>query len=233
MTMAVLPRVLLLASTIAASTTTIDWNAQFSADPKTTTVADDADLVFSWTGGHDVWEMADEAAYDACDFSGGTDLGSSSGVAVSAQAGETVYYSCSVGSHCASGQKVAVTWDSSSLSSTGAPTSSPVFVEYAGACQSSGAYPSYCTEAEANAVGDGTSHAHGGVHMPNGVSMYHGDYPGDADECACDDDADDHAHDDGHDHDHGDDPTDEEADGAAPRALAGLAGLAALGLAAL
>ena len=39
--------------------------------------------------------------------------------------------------------------------------------------------------------------------------------------------------DDGHDHDHGDDPTDEEADGAAPRALAGLAGLAALGLAAL
>ena len=46
MTMAVLPRVLLLASTISASTTTIDWNAQFSADPKTTTVADDADLVF-------------------------------------------------------------------------------------------------------------------------------------------------------------------------------------------
>ena len=46
MTMAVLPRVLLLASTIAASTTTIDWNAQFSADPKTTTVADDSDLLF-------------------------------------------------------------------------------------------------------------------------------------------------------------------------------------------
>ena len=44
--MAVLPRVLLLASTIAASTTTIDWNAQFSADPKTTTVADDSDLLF-------------------------------------------------------------------------------------------------------------------------------------------------------------------------------------------
>ena len=85
----------LATSLSAASTTTIDWNAQFSADPKTTTVDADADLVFSWSGGHDVWIMADEFSYEECDFSGGTNLGSSSGVEVSAQPGETVYYSCS------------------------------------------------------------------------------------------------------------------------------------------
>ena len=84
------------ASLAAAGTTTIDWNAQFSADPKTTTVDADADLIFSWTGGHDVWIMADEFSYEECDFTGGTFLGDSSGVEVSAQPGETVYYSCGV-----------------------------------------------------------------------------------------------------------------------------------------
>ncbi|KAH8071440.1 FK506 binding protein [Aureococcus anophagefferens] len=96
----------LATSLSAASTTTIDWNAQFSADPKTTTVDADADLVFSWSGGHDVWIMADEFSYEECDFSGGTNLGSS------------------VGSHCAAGQKVAVTWESASGAAP-APTAGP------------------------------------------------------------------------------------------------------------
>ncbi|KAK7232927.1 hypothetical protein SO694_00036255 [Aureococcus anophagefferens] len=71
----------------------------------------DADLLFSWTGYHDVWEMASESAYEACDFSGGAYLGAATGVAVDARPGETAFYSCSVGAHCIAGQKVAVTWD--------------------------------------------------------------------------------------------------------------------------
>ena len=101
----------LTASLSAASTTTLDWVAQFSANPKTATMGADADLVFSWTGYHDVWEMASESAYEACDFGGGAYLGAATGVAVAARPGETAFYSCSVGAHCIAGQKVAVTWD--------------------------------------------------------------------------------------------------------------------------
>ncbi|KAH8062115.1 FK506 binding protein [Aureococcus anophagefferens] len=119
----------LTTSLSAASTTTLDWVAQFSANPKTATMGADADLVFSWTGHHDVWEMASESAYEACDFGGGAYLGAATGVAVAARPGETVFYSCSVGAHCIAGQKVAVTWDAplaTPAPPAPAPTASPV-----------------------------------------------------------------------------------------------------------
>ena len=76
------------------------------------------------------------------------------------------------------------------------------------------------------------SHAHSGLYMPNGVTMYHGDYAGDAATCDCaviegmNDHDDHHGHveeSDGHDHDN------EESDSATvlvPSLL--LLGLAAL-----
>ena len=88
---------------------TVDWNAQFDADPKTLTVDADADVAFEWSGGHDVW-LLDEDGYEGCAFSGGSYLGGSSGVvAAGPAAGETLYFSCSVGSHCCQGQKIAIT----------------------------------------------------------------------------------------------------------------------------
>ena len=84
-------------------------NAQFDADPKTLTVDADADVAFEWSGGHDVW-LLDEDGYEGCAFSGGSYLGGSSGVvAAGPAAGETLYFSCSVGSHCSQGQKIAIT----------------------------------------------------------------------------------------------------------------------------
>lgn len=103
-------------------------------------------------------------------------------------------------------------------------------VDLSGACQSEGSYPLYCTEEESNGVSpDGSSHAMAGHFMPDGVTMYHGDYTGDADACDCEldesDESDesgpdssesesDHDDHDDHDHDDHDDQPVVESDGA-------------------
>ena len=140
-----------LAAPCAASTYTLDWVAQFSADPKTLSVAEDADVEFTWSGGHDLWLMADETAYDNCDFTDGTKIGESSPITVAAAAGETLYYSCSVGSHCTSGQKVAVTWDADDEATTSPPTPVDDDLYYEGACQSEGMYPNYSASNDGSA----------------------------------------------------------------------------------
>ena len=67
-------------------------------------------LLFQWSGypSHNVYRMADEAAFNNCDFSGATNLGDSSPVEITITE-LPVYFACSVGSHCANGQKLAVT----------------------------------------------------------------------------------------------------------------------------
>ena len=55
----------------------------------------DATLVFEWTGSHDVWEFATEAAWESCDFSDAALLGDASGVAVTSAG--TGFYGCGVG----------------------------------------------------------------------------------------------------------------------------------------
>jgi len=207
----------LLCLTPCASTTeTLDWNDQFTADPKTRTADADMSVTFEWTGGHNVELMASEEAYNNCDFTGAAALGSSSGVQVIGNDGEVHYYGCSVGSHCASGQKVAITWEHADHDHDTDPTDEGA--DLSDACQHEGGYPLYCTEAEANLVSpDGSSHSMGDHHMPDGVTMFHGDYTGDADECACEESDDGHAGHDDHDHDH-DHDEEEDAD-AASRAM--------------
>mgnify|MGYP003326175228 CR=1 FL=1 len=55
----------------------LDWIAQFSVEDKTFTAA--GDVVFSWTGTHNVEKMASFDAWESCDFSGATLVGESSG----------------------------------------------------------------------------------------------------------------------------------------------------------
>ena len=62
-------------------------------------------LKFIWTGGHNVYLMKDTAAFDACDFSTGTNLGAASPVYYTMGA-TTTYFACQVGSHCSIGQKL-------------------------------------------------------------------------------------------------------------------------------
>ena len=93
----------------AAGITHVQWTAGFqdaTARSKNAHVGDT--LHFMWEGNHDVHVMASKAAFDSCDFTGATNLGAVSPIAYPLTALPT-YFSCSVGSHCAGGQKLAVT----------------------------------------------------------------------------------------------------------------------------
>jgi plastocyanin len=182
-----------------------DWEALHPSSGTTTATAAAGETVtFTWTDTHDVWLMADETHYNNCDWDGAKEIHSTSAAGKTGDVsglGETKYYACHVGSHCESGQKIAITWAGTA---TPAPTSvtpapsaacpeshaghdhSGHSMEYAGACQYNKNYPLYATEAAANAVaeGDGTSHQMGGYWMPNCLEhFYHGDYSGDAPTC--------------------------------------------------
>ena len=80
-------------------------------------------LRFSYSGSHNVYQMASKAAYDDCDFAEATELastikGGGSGsfsnlyeaVVTTADAADTLYIACQVGAHCGDGgQKVTIT----------------------------------------------------------------------------------------------------------------------------
>ena len=76
-------------------------------------------VYFWWAAqNHDLWRMASKAHLDTCDFTGATPLvnvGDAAGATSTAvyylpctNAGEAIHLSCSVGTHCLSGQKMTV-----------------------------------------------------------------------------------------------------------------------------
>ena len=70
---------------------------------------------------HDVWVMDDEDALDKCDFRRATELQVAiqrADVEVTGEAGQTRYFSCSIGEHCRDGQVLTVEW----VNATAAPT---------------------------------------------------------------------------------------------------------------
>ena len=80
-------------------------------------------LRFSYSGSHNVYQMASKAAYDDCDFAEATELASTTkgggsgsfsnlyeAVITTADAADTLYIACQVGAHCGDGgQKVTIT----------------------------------------------------------------------------------------------------------------------------
>merc|ERR1711865_734708 len=97
----------------SGKTTTFDFNKGFSAKAadQVLSVADGDEIVFTWTGAHNVYLMKDKAAFDSCVWDGSTLVGDKSGVkkVISGSAGTVHYFACQVGSHCKQGQKLAVT----------------------------------------------------------------------------------------------------------------------------
>merc|ERR1719446_782069 len=75
------------------------------------TVALDTQVVFEWSGYHNVYQLPDKAAFDSCDFSKATKLASSNGspYTYKASSAGTVYFACEVGGHCRFNQKLALT----------------------------------------------------------------------------------------------------------------------------
>ena len=194
-----------------AAAANVDWESMHptpAPTPNTLSAAAGETVTFTWTDTHDVWLMPDQAAYDSCTFTSAKEIHSTSVKTGDVSGlGETKYYACHVGSHCESGQKIAITWAGTATpaptpapgSPTPRPTACPeahdhsdhdhsrrLSMTYAGACQDGGNYPLYATEAEAKAVdgSDGTAHQMGNYWMPNCLEhAYHGAYTGDAPTC--------------------------------------------------
>merc|ERR1711865_359684 len=104
----------------------IDWTAGFS-DPSARQMpaACGSRISFEWSGAHNVYSFPSSTAFEACDFSGATLIGQQSPVMfdIDDSVTGTLYFGCSVSSHCSMGQKVALVV--SSQSPTGVPTSAP------------------------------------------------------------------------------------------------------------
>ena len=99
------------------------WTQDFSgnaADRELTVAAGDT-ITFMWSGDHNVYKLADAAAYASCDFAGATDVGSISPVTVAVGTTEE-WYACQIGGHCVVGQKLHVTISADAGSS---PTHGP------------------------------------------------------------------------------------------------------------
>merc|ERR1711907_269054 len=107
---------------------TVDWNAGFSSPAaRAKSVTAGKHIVFMWTGTHNVYKMADKAAFDACNFAGSTQVGGattkgpSTWVTYNTSPSATghIYFACKVGSHCSNGQKLDLTLTAASGSASG------------------------------------------------------------------------------------------------------------------
>jgi len=98
----------LVAPALKSAAQTIQWST--GSGYASTSVAVGEPVTFVYSSSHDVWQFADFAAYQACDFGRATNLGgrTDSPFTVNAPAGNT-YYGCDVGSHCINGnQKIEI-----------------------------------------------------------------------------------------------------------------------------
>ena len=109
-----------------AAAANVDWESMHptpAPTPNTLSAAAGETVTFTWTDTHDVWLMPDQAAYDSCTFTSAKEIHSTSVKTGDVSGlGETKYYACHVGSHCESGQKIAITWAGTA---TPAPTPAP------------------------------------------------------------------------------------------------------------
>merc|ERR1712153_137395 len=126
---------LLCALGVATATVHVPWTAGLNngdaagAAARTKTVTTGDTLHFMWTGNHNVFKMASETAYTNCDFTGATDLGSTSPVSYELAAGQAGpwYFACQVAQHCQNGQKLAVTEGTTTAPTTAPPTAAATF----------------------------------------------------------------------------------------------------------
>ena len=99
----------------------IAWKLGMSNAERAETVAVGTNVLFKWSGTHNIWLMPNKAAYDACDFSQATELASISvnEYTYKASAAGTIYFGCQVTGHCSfANHKM-------TLTVTAAPTTTP------------------------------------------------------------------------------------------------------------
>merc|ERR1712037_892142 len=96
-------------STTSAAPKTIGWKIGMADAERKQTVALNAEVVFKWIGFHNVYQLPDKNAFDACDFSKATKLASQGPYTYKASSAGIVYFACEVGGHCSFRQKLALT----------------------------------------------------------------------------------------------------------------------------
>ena len=91
--------------------TKIDWKLGMTAAQMKQTVPLNTEVVFKWSGYHNVYELPDKKAFDACDFSKAKELAShkQGPFTYKASSAGIVYFACKVGGHCSNKQKLALT----------------------------------------------------------------------------------------------------------------------------
>merc|ERR1712032_1324765 len=89
----------------------IDWKLGMTSAQMKQTVSLNTEVVFKWSGFHNVYELPDKKAFDACDFSKAKALASHNQGPFNYKASSAgiVYFACKVGGHCSSKQKRALT----------------------------------------------------------------------------------------------------------------------------
>merc|ERR1712032_1026153 len=89
----------------------IDWKLGMTSAQMKQTVSLNTEVVFKWSGFHNVYELSDKKAFDACDFSKAKALASHNQgpFTYKASSAGIVYFACKVGGHCSSKQKRALT----------------------------------------------------------------------------------------------------------------------------
>ena len=92
--------------------TNIDWKIGMSDAEQKATVAAKTNVVFKWSGYHDVYQFTDKTKYDNCDFTGATEkaAGANGGTyTYVANTAGTFYFGCKITGHCQAKQKIALT----------------------------------------------------------------------------------------------------------------------------
>ena len=86
----------------------IAWIDYLGKADKSLVVATKGDVLkWTWTGTHNVYKMASEATFLACDFTGATDLTAGATASYTLDGSEPAYFACKVGGHC---QSVSSCW---------------------------------------------------------------------------------------------------------------------------
>lgn len=97
------------------------WTAGFASESaRTLEVSVGTNVIFAWTGTHDVVQV-DADGLQSCDASSGTSLGNVGPVIFDADTAGTYYFLCSISGHCAAGQHLTLTVTDSSTGSIHAP----------------------------------------------------------------------------------------------------------------
>ncbi|KAG2574955.1 blue copper protein-like [Panicum virgatum] len=112
-----------VAELAAAKNHTIQWSASgnYGDWSASNAVSVGDTVVFTYGPPHTVDELPSEADYTACSFGGAVSSDSSGSTAFTFDKAGTRYFACATGSHCAGGQKVAITVSGASSQTPATP----------------------------------------------------------------------------------------------------------------